>query len=50
MPATITTTMPILELKSFEKIPKKKPFKFLSGVFRRGASEELQVECNIVIK
>ena len=35
--------MPILELKSFEKIPKKKPFKFLSGVFRRGASQELEI-------
>ena len=35
--------MPILELKSFDKFPKKKPFKFLSGVFRRGGSEELVV-------
>merc|ERR1719348_802070 len=35
--------MPILELKSLEKLPKKKPFKFLSGVFRRGTSEELEV-------
>ena len=35
--------MPILELKSFEKLPKKKPFKFLSGVFRRGASQELEI-------
>ena len=35
--------MPLLELKSFEKIPKKKPFKFLSGVFRRGASQELEI-------
>ena len=35
--------MPILELKSFEKIPKKRPFKFLSGVFRRGASQELEI-------
>ena len=35
--------MPILELKSLEKLPRKKPFKFLSGVFRRGVSDELEV-------
>ena len=35
--------MPILELKSFEKIPRRKPFKFLSGVFRRGTSQELEI-------
>ena len=36
--------MPILELKGLEKLPKKKPFKFLSGVFRRGGSEERELE------
>ena len=36
--------MPLLEFKSFEKLPKKKPFRFLSGVFRRGGSEERELE------
>ena len=36
--------MPILELKSLDKLPKKKPFKFLSGVFRRGGSVERELE------
>ena len=40
----IHSTMPILELKSLDKLPKKKPFKFLSGVFRRGGSVERELE------
>ena len=36
--------MPLLEFKSFEKLPKKKPFRFLSGVFRRGGSEDRELE------
>ena len=40
----IHSSMPILELKSLDKLPKKKPFKFLSGVFRRGGSVERELE------
>ena len=34
--------MPMMELENLEK-PKKKPFKFLSGVFKRGRSDELKI-------
>jgi len=34
--------MPMMELNSLEK-PKKKPFKFLTGVFKRGRSDELKI-------
>jgi len=34
--------MPTMELDNLEK-PKKKPFKFLTGVFKRGRSDELKI-------